>query len=97
VEEIRQPIQEDSMSRVNLEPLNLTITNHNAGTIEVSVDGNPPTTLNGRCTNLYVATDSIAINAAPIPDEPELEPKILDDPTTWPPKRPDEPPVVGEH
>jgi hypothetical protein len=84
------------MSRVMLEPLNVTITNHNVGTIEVSVDGNPPTTLQGRCTNLYVATDSIALNAAPIPDQPVLEPKILNDPATWPAKLPDEP-ATGEH
>lgn len=91
------------MSRVLLEPINVTITNHNAGAIEIVVDNNDAAvTLQGRCTNLYVASESLTIRAMPVEDQPELEKPILDDPATWPAKVPDEvptnmPPVVGEH
>jgi hypothetical protein len=74
------------MSRVLLEPLNVTITNHNLADIAICIDGNyhAAVLLRSRCTNNYVANESIEIRVAAVQPQPMREQPILDDPATWP-------------
>lgn len=67
--------------------MSLTITNHGGETIEVITDNNAaPVTLKSRCSNLYVASESIQIRPAPMTSATadSLPKPILDDPATWP-------------